>query len=125
MVGVVVAGKRSVVWACVVLVPVPVLVVSVVVAVGLPLVGSVVVFVVCTIGVDLVDVVDVVLVSFVDVIGFCVVVNFRLQGRLPSVLGHNLQCQPVRGVNTREECHRPHACLLQANMRGIQWHPRV
>jgi hypothetical protein len=28
----------------------------------------------------------------------------------PSVFGRNLQCQPVRGVNTREECHWPHAC---------------
>jgi hypothetical protein len=28
----------------------------------------------------------------------------------PSVLRHNLQCQPVRGVNFREECHWSHAC---------------
>jgi hypothetical protein len=43
----------------------------------------------------------------------------------PSVFGRSLQCQPVRGVNFREECHWSHACSLQANMRGIQWHPRV
>jgi hypothetical protein len=43
----------------------------------------------------------------------------------PSVFGPNLQCKPVRGVNFREECHWSHACPLQANMRGIQWHPRV
>jgi hypothetical protein len=28
---------------------------------------------------------------------------------LPSVIGRNLQCQPVRGVNFREECHWSHA----------------
>jgi hypothetical protein len=44
---------------------------------------------------------------------------------VPSVFRRNLQCQPVRGVNFREECHWSHACSLQANMRGIQWHPRV
>jgi hypothetical protein len=44
---------------------------------------------------------------------------------IPSVFGRNLQCQLVRGVDTREECHWSHACSLQANMRGIQWHPRV
>jgi hypothetical protein len=44
---------------------------------------------------------------------------------LPSVFGRNLQCQQVRGVDFREECHWAHACSLQANMRGIQWHPRV
>jgi hypothetical protein len=44
---------------------------------------------------------------------------------VPSVFGRNLQCKPVRGVNFREECHWSHACSLQANMRGIQWHPRV
>jgi hypothetical protein len=43
----------------------------------------------------------------------------------PSVFGRNLQCEPVRGVNFREECHWSHTCSLQANMRGIQWHPRV
>jgi hypothetical protein len=43
----------------------------------------------------------------------------------PSVFGRNLQCQPVRGVDSREECHWSHACSLQANMRGIQWHPRA
>jgi hypothetical protein len=41
---------------------------------------------------------------------------------VPSVFGRNLQCQPVRRVNTREECHWSHACSLQANIRGIQWH---
>jgi hypothetical protein len=44
---------------------------------------------------------------------------------VPSVFGRNLQCQPVKRVNTREKCHWSHACSLQANMRGIQWHPRV
>jgi hypothetical protein len=28
-------------------------------------------------------------------------------------------------VDSREECRWSHACSLQANMRGIQWHPRV
>jgi hypothetical protein len=28
-------------------------------------------------------------------------------------------------MNFREECHWSHACSLEANMRGIQWHPRV
>jgi hypothetical protein len=28
-------------------------------------------------------------------------------------------------ANFREECHWSHACLLQANIPGIQWHPRV
>jgi hypothetical protein len=28
----------------------------------------------------------------------------------PSVFGRNLRCQPVRGVNTRDECHWAHAC---------------
>jgi hypothetical protein len=28
----------------------------------------------------------------------------------PSVFRRNLQCQPVRGVNIREECHWLHAC---------------
>jgi hypothetical protein len=44
---------------------------------------------------------------------------------VPSVFERNLQCQPVRGVDTREECHWSHACSIQANMRGVQWHPRV
>jgi hypothetical protein len=44
---------------------------------------------------------------------------------VPSVFGRKLQCQPVRGVNFREECHWSHACSLQASRRGIQWHPRV
>jgi hypothetical protein len=44
---------------------------------------------------------------------------------VPSVFGRNLQCQPVRGVDFLEECHWSHACSLQANMRRIQWHPRV
>jgi hypothetical protein len=39
---------------------------------------------------------------------------------LPSVFGRNLQCQPVRGVNFRDECHWSHACSLQASRRGIQ-----
>jgi hypothetical protein len=43
----------------------------------------------------------------------------------PSVFAHNLQCEPVRGVDTREECHWSHACSLQASRRGNQWHPRV
>ncbi len=30
----------------------------------------------------------------------------------------------VRSVDFREECHLSHACVLQSNMRGIQWHPR-
>jgi hypothetical protein len=29
---------------------------------------------------------------------------------LPSVFERNLQCQPVRAVDTREECHWSHAC---------------
>jgi len=31
----------------------------------------------------------------------------------------------VRAVDSREECLLSHACSLEANMRGIQWHPRV
>ena len=42
-----------------------------------------------------------------------------------SVFGGNLQCEPVRKVDTREECHWSHACPLQASRRGNQWHPRV
>jgi hypothetical protein len=49
----------------------------------------------------------------------------ELESTVPPVFGRKLQCQPVRGVNFREECHWSHACSLQANMRGIQWHPRV
>jgi hypothetical protein len=44
---------------------------------------------------------------------------------IPSVFGRNLQCELVREVDTREECHRSHACSLQANMRGNRWHPRM
>jgi hypothetical protein len=43
----------------------------------------------------------------------------------PSVFGRNLQCELVRKVDTREECHWSHACSLQASRRGNQWHPRV
>jgi hypothetical protein len=43
----------------------------------------------------------------------------------PSVFGRNLQSRPVRGADTREECHWSHACSLHANVRGIQWHSRV
>jgi hypothetical protein len=28
-------------------------------------------------------------------------------------------------VDSREKCHWSHACSLQANMRVVQWHPRV
>jgi hypothetical protein len=35
----------------------------------------------------------------------------KLNGKgVPSVFGHNLQWQLVRGVNSREECHWSHAC---------------
>jgi hypothetical protein len=44
---------------------------------------------------------------------------------VPSAVGRNLQSQPARGANTREEHHWPHACLLHASRRGNQWHPRV
>jgi hypothetical protein len=30
-----------------------------------------------------------------------------------------------KSVDSRETCHWSHACSLEANMRGIQWHPRV
>jgi hypothetical protein len=43
----------------------------------------------------------------------------------PSVFGRNIQREPVRAVDTREEYHWSHACSLQANMHGNQWHPRV
>jgi hypothetical protein len=33
-----------------------------------------------------------------------------LGGCVPSVFGRNLQCEPVRNVDTREECHWSHAC---------------
>jgi hypothetical protein len=51
----------------------------------------------------------------------------RLHQRVcaPSVFGRNLQCELVRKVDTREECHWSRACSRQANIRGIQWHPRV
>jgi hypothetical protein len=39
----------------------------------------------------------------------------------PSVLRHNLQCQPVRGANAREECHWPHAC--KSLKRAKAWDP--
>jgi hypothetical protein len=39
---------------------------------------------------------------------------------VPLVFGRNLQCELVRKVDTREECHWTHACTLQANMRVIQ-----
>jgi hypothetical protein len=53
----------------------------------------------------------------------CVVI--RLPGVLPAVFERNLQCELVRKMDTRDECHWAHACSLQANMRVIQWHPRV
>jgi hypothetical protein len=40
----------------------------------------------------------------------------------PSVFEPNLQCQPVKGANNQEESHWSHACSLQANKRGNQWH---
>jgi hypothetical protein len=43
----------------------------------------------------------------------------------PSVFGRNSQCELVRKVNFREDCHWSHVCSLQASRRGIQWHPRV
>ena len=43
----------------------------------------------------------------------------------PSVFGGKLQCELVRKVEPRDECHSSHACSLQANMSGNQWHPRV
>jgi hypothetical protein len=36
----------------------------------------------------------------------------------PSVFGRNLQCELVRKVDTREECHWSHACSLEASRRG-------
>jgi hypothetical protein len=42
-----------------------------------------------------------------------------------TVFGRNLQRQPVRKVNTREECHWSHACSLLASRRRNQWHPRA
>jgi hypothetical protein len=36
--------------------------------------------------------------------------RFGAAGHTPSVFGRNLQCQPVRRVNIREECHWSHAC---------------
>jgi hypothetical protein len=38
----------------------------------------------------------------------------RLLWCVPSVFGRNLQCEVVRRVDTREECHWSHACSLQA-----------
>jgi hypothetical protein len=32
-------------------------------------------------------------------------IGLQLERLLPSMLGRNLQCQPERGVNLREECH--------------------
>jgi hypothetical protein len=34
------------------------------------------------------------------------------------VFGRKLQYQPVRGVNTREECHWSHAWLLQGGAKA-------
>jgi hypothetical protein len=59
----------------------------------------------------------------------------RLTGGIedvPAALGRNVQCQPVRGVHTREECHWSHACksfnsehACEHLLRGNHWHPRV
>jgi hypothetical protein len=38
----------------------------------------------------------------------------------PSVFGRNLQCQPVRGVDTREECHWSHACKSFKRSKGVK-----
>jgi hypothetical protein len=41
---------------------------------------------------------------------------------VPSLFGRNLQCELVRNVETREECHRSHACSLHAEQRHWnQW----
>jgi hypothetical protein len=37
------------------------------------------------------------------VVGYAFAVQLCI--RVPSVFGRNLQCQPVRGVNARKECH--------------------
>jgi hypothetical protein len=36
----------------------------------------------------------------------------------PLVFGPNLQCQPVRGMNTREECQWSHACQRFKRSKG-------
>jgi hypothetical protein len=43
------------------------------------------------------------------------------------VFGRNLQCQPVRGANTREECHWSHACKSFKRRKGVtlNGNPRV
>jgi hypothetical protein len=52
----------------------------------------------------LVAVVDVA-VTVVVVVPVVVVAVEVIDVVVPSVFGRNLQCQPVRRVNTREECH--------------------
>jgi hypothetical protein len=38
----------------------------------------------------------------------------------PSVFGRNLQCEPVRGVGTREEWHWSHACKSFKRSNGVK-----
>jgi hypothetical protein len=38
----------------------------------------------------------------------------------PSAFGRNLQCQPVRGVNTREEWHWSHAWQRFKRSKGVK-----
>jgi hypothetical protein len=44
---------------------------------------------------------------------------------LPSVFGRNLQCKPIRGVNTRKEWHWSHACSSFKRACVGTKHPRV
>jgi hypothetical protein len=39
---------------------------------------------------------------------------------VPLAFGRNLQCQPVRGVNTREECHWSHAWQRFKRSKGVK-----
>jgi hypothetical protein len=36
------------------------------------------------------------------------------------IFGRNLQCQPVKGVNTREECHWSHAWQRFKRSKGVK-----
>ncbi len=39
---------------------------------------------------------------------------------IPLVFGRNLQCEPVRGVDTREECHWSHAWQRFKRSKGVK-----
>jgi hypothetical protein len=50
----------------------------------------------------------------------CEATKHFLNVRSPAVFGRNSQCQPVRGVDTREECHWSHAWQSSKRSKGMQ-----